>query len=326
MHEYKDGKIGQLEGLLQAILQILVETTMLDMFVWKDILEVIEEVDEDFCMLTPVFATVLKEGRPQLTELFCSQGMNPFLRPFRGKSAAIFGLAADNAKFWHDKCASDKGYTIMFDAIFTGMRKYWMRKVAGLKECDFSSSTMNSSSVWDDTGTLLERAVVTKPEFADFLIKNSEPDVASAAGATPLHRATLHNKESLMRDLIFAGLDPNAIGSMYITDDECWDHPTLADRLIDKTHHQKQYWDDKDCWEVAAMRKEPNTAFLSNCRKAYLRFTRSISTEVNDGSDPDSDSDTLIEADFDSDELNEEPGKSFPAPSFSPPDEAVVKE
>ena len=271
-------KVKELETLLRVILNLLVQTQdgLVDHHVWRDILQAVEEIDADLCILSPVFATVIKGGQYHLVELFCSLGMNPFSRPHGGKSAAIFGLASES-----DCVFDDKGYSRMFEAIFMGMRTYWMKKVAGLKEMDFSSGSMNDSKVWKDTGTLLERAVVTKPRFARYLIKNSDPDVASAAGATPLHRAILHNDEYLIKELIDAGLDPNAVGSIYLTDDECWDHPTLADQLIDRRYHNERWWDDLDCWDMAAMLKKPNTAFLAACRKAYFHSNKSISMEVH---------------------------------------------
>ena len=266
------GKVEDAELCLQVVLNILVRQTVLNLHIWEDILNAVDP-KRAATLLTPIFTTVVQTERVELIELFCSYGFNPFSRPQGIAAPAIFGLVKEPSNIVN--------FTHIFDAIFGGMRKYFMRVVAGLKEYDFSSSLMNNARVWQDSGTLLDKAVKHNSNFARYLIKHSNPKVG-----TPLHWAVLVGDLSVIDELVSAGLSPYDEGSLYLSNDDLWKRPTLASRFIDESLHDKRWWENVDPDQLSTMRKEPISEFLYQCFKTHLADS-STSLETNVGSDTD---------------------------------------
>ena len=264
-------KINEMETLVKVMLDILARKTVLEIDVWEQILDAFDFENTSMALLTPVFAAVLQSGRLDLIELFCFRGMNPFTKPTGSPAPAIFGLASKKAG-----TLTETNYLHIFQHIFAGMKRFWIRKVAGIKEQDYSKQGRHYQYDWRDTGTLLQRAITSNHGFADFLITYSDPEVKSGHNWTPLHEATLVDDRLLMSRLLYLGHDPSEMGTRYIKDEE-YDHAegSLTKRFVKDSSSTHQWWDDVDCYDLSTMRKESNAKFLSEHRKKYLARPKS---------------------------------------------------
>ena len=255
---------------LQTILQILARETVLNLNIWNDIIEVMGP-KKSATLLTPVFITVIQTERVELIELFSSYGFNPFSRAPGTTAPAIFGLVKEPTNIVNFKH--------ILKGIFNGMEKYYMSILAGLKEYDLSASAFNNACEWEHSGTLLDKAVKHNSNLAHYLIKHSNPRVG-----VPLHWAVVLNKKALIKDLIHAGLSPYEEGSLYLSKDDLWEHPSLTSRFLDEALHDKKWNINVDPDQLTSMLKEPISDYFYDVCKNYLT-ERSSSLEVNVGSD-----------------------------------------
>lgn len=246
---------------LRMIMQLLLRQTLLDLSVWDDILKTL---GTKMSLLTPIFTSVMQSERVELIELFCSHGFNPFSKAQESTAPAIFGLAK--------KTSDTDDYGPIFKAIFKGMEKYYMRVVAGFKEYD-------NDRDWQETGTLLDKAIKHNPNLASYLIEKSNPKVG-----VPLHWATVFGEKPIIKALIKAGLSPYEEGSLYLTKEDMYGCPTLADRFIDESLHNKEWNIRVDAEQLSTMRKNSLSEFIYQCCKDHLTDS-STSLEGNVGSD-----------------------------------------
>ena len=264
-----------MHSVLRLVLQTLAQHTCVDIEVWNDVLQVLDP-ENNSNLLSSVFSIVLQSGRLDLIELFCERGMNPFSTSDHNPAPPIFGLVkAKNLEV---------GYSSIFIAIFDGMQKHFMKKLAGLKEYDFDPNHSYENLEWSDTGNLLQRAIAENPALAHFIIDHSDANVEDGQGWNPALESILEGEESILRKLMMKGLDPTRNGRRYIKMAESDNHAkggSLTRRKISQVFWNDQWWDSTDCYDLASITKKSMSDQLLNFRQAYLDSQKGSLEENN---------------------------------------------
>lgn len=215
-----------------------------------------------------IFFEAIKKGHLQVIKIFSELGVNAFKiaedeKEEENKKPPIFGLAY----LHNDKIEPDQ----ILQTIFSGMKEYYMEKLARARKGAFSYSRPPKDDCEAQPKTLLEECIcVGNTRVTDYLIEHSNSNVQGPYGTTPLHWAVLKNNEPLIIKLLKQGLCPYDEGVFDLSRHE---ESGLVYKCFDGSYQnmKRALQQGSDCFELAKLRVPPNHDFLD---REYTNLVR----------------------------------------------------
>ena len=211
-----------------------------------------------------VFSMVISQGNLRLIKIFSENGIDAFEKAKDDKdedsAPPIFSLVGCEKK---DISPQD-----VLDTIHSGWKTYRINGLSSLYRGNLYKKTVQKfTERYDGLSemmTLLNEAIMEGDmKLADFLIEFSDVEASNPlSNWSVLHCAVLTDNEKLIEIFLNKGLDPYDEGSMYHSE---WETIKLAHKYFegDKELCQRAFY-EKDCFEIARMRKPSNYAFLKS--------------------------------------------------------------
>ena len=255
------------------------KTRTMDYFAWQLLMLILNEelndkkwrdiIDWMVRLWTPkdvnhVFSIAIHQGNLRLIKLISEKGVNAFEKAKddtdEDSSPPIFSLIG---------CVrTDLDYKAVMDTIHSGLKTYRTHEMAALFRGRTPREYLreHGEPKQHETMTLLNEAVMEDDmKLAKFLL-----DFSDAKATNPmtewdvLHSAVLTNNKEMIQKCLKKGLDPHHEASMIQSE---FGVTSLAIKYFGGDAELcKRAFDEKDCFELARMRKPSNYLFL---KKTY---------------------------------------------------------